>query len=293
MKKILITGLTGTSGLAFYNVLCREGYSKPIRVLVRKTTKLDVFNGTPLDMEFFEGDLNDEKSLENALEDCDMVFHIAAKGITRPLINAIVAQKRDIKVILVSSTIVYSQYYRTSYLKEDEADYVGMMTEAGLKYVFIRPTMIFGTATDKNISKFVGWFKKFPAFPIVKKALATIQPVHREDLAEGYWLILKNFDNLKQKEYIISGEKSMTLLEMFEKIALVLGKKVIFINVPFCFAKICVNSVYLLSFGKIDYREKLDRLTENRAYDHDAITEELGYFPHSFEERLRQMVKTL
>lgn len=293
MSKLLITGLTGTSGIAFYDVLCREGYSGPIRVFVRKTTKLDMFNETPLNLEFFEGDLNDENSLFEALNGCDIVFHIAAKGLTRPLINAIVSQKRNIKVILVSSTIVYSNYYRTSYLKEDEKDYIEMMEKANLRYVFIRPTMIFGTKNDRNISQFINWFKKFPVFPIVKHGEATIQPVHREDLANGYWLILKNFDKLKQKDYIISGERSMTLFEMFRSITSVLGKKVIFINISFCIAKICVNSVYFLSLGKIDYREKLDRLTENRAYSHDIISEELGYSPISFEKRLEQMVKTL
>ena len=293
MEKILITGLTGTSGSAFYKVLCREGYTKPVKVFVRKTTKLDMFENSPLDIEFFEGDIADEASLCAALKGCDTVFHIAAKGMTRPLINAVVSQKRDIKVILVSSTIVYSRYYRTSYLKEDEADYIRMMTEAGLKYVFIRPTMIFGTSTDSNISTFVKWFNKFPVFPTVKKGSATIQPVYREDLAEGYWLILKNFDSLKHNDYIISGEKVMSLCEMFGIITSVIGKKVKFINIPFGLAKFMVGAVYVCSFTKIDYREKLDRLTEDRAYPHDRITEELGYQPRSFEERLKQMVDSL
>ena len=63
----------------------------------------------------------------------------------------------------------------------------------------------------------------------------------------------------------------MTLLEMFKIISEKGGFKNIFINIPFPFAKLAVNSVYLLSLRKIDFREKLDRLTEDRAYDNSVI----------------------
>ena len=293
MDRILITGLTGTSGTAFYQVLCQKQYTKPIRVLVRNTTDCRLFENAPLDLELCQGDLDDADSLHRALEGCDMVFHIAAKGKSRLLVEAIAAAGRPIKTILVSSTIVYSAYYRTSYLKEDEQDYVQTFRDAGIPYVFIRPTMIFGTPTDQNISRFVRWLKKYPIFPMVKGGRSTIQPVHREDLAEGYWLILSHFDTLQQTEYIISGQQEMTLLEMLQTISAALGKKTWFINVPFWFAKFGVQTLYILSLHRIDYREKLDRLTEDRAYPHTVISEELGFAPAPFDRRIRQLVDLL
>lgn len=287
---ILITGLTGLSGSSFYKVLCRENYKEKIKVLVRPTTNLKMFEDTPLDIEFVEGDILNKDSLKNAIKDCDTVFHIAAKDLARPLVEAIDEENRQIKCIFVSSTIVYSNYYRTSYLKTDEEDYIKIFKKNNLPYVFIRPTMIFGTDTDRNISLFVNWLRKFRVFPIVKKGEATIRPVHHEDLAEAYYLILKNFDNLKQKEYIVSGERDMTLLEMFKIISEKGGFKNTFINIPFPLAKLAVNSVYLLSLKRIDFREKLDRLTEDRAYDNTVIKEELGFAPTSFEERIEKMI---
>ena len=287
---ILITGLTGFSGTAFYKVLCRENYKEKIRVLVRPSTDLNMFENSPLDIEFVEGDILDKPSLKKAIKDCDTVFHIAAKDLARPLVEAIDEENRQIKCIFVSSTIVYSNYYRTSYLKTDEKDYIKIFQKNDLPYVFIRPTMIFGSTADRNISVFVNWLKKFKFFPIVKKGEATIRPVHREDLAEAYYLILKNFDNLKQKEYVVSGERDMTLLEMFKIISEKGGFKNIFINIPFPLAKLAVNFVYLISLKKIDFREKLDRLTENRAYDNSVIKKELGFTPTSFEERIEKMI---
>ena len=119
---ILITGLTGFSGRSFYKVLCRENYKEKIRVLVRPTTDLKMFENSPLDIEFVEGDILDKDSLKNAVKGCDTVFHIAAKDLARNLVEAISEENRHIKCIFVSSTIVYSNYYRTSYLKTDEED---------------------------------------------------------------------------------------------------------------------------------------------------------------------------
>ena len=119
--------------------------------------------------------------------------------------------------------------------------------ENNLPYVFIRPTMIFDGKTDKNISVFINWLRKFRVFPIVKKGKATIRPVHKDDLANAYYLILKNFDTLKEKEYIVSGERDMTLLEMFKIISEKGRFNNHFINIPFFLAKLAVNSVYFLS----------------------------------------------
>ncbi len=287
---ILITGLTGLSGTAFYKVLCREGFNEKIRVLIRPTTNLKMFENSPLDIEFVTGDILNKDSLKNALKNCDTVFHIAAKDLARPLVEAIKEENRKIKCIFVSSTIVYSNYYRTSYLKTDEADYVKIFEENNLPYVFIRPTMIFDGKTDKNISVFINWLRKFRVFPIVKKGKATIRPIHKDDLANAYYLILKNFDTLKEKEYIVSGERDMTLLEMFKIISEKGGFNNHFINIPFFLAKLAVNSVYFLSLKRIDFREKLDRLTEDRAYDNKAIKEELGFRPTPFEIKIGNLL---
>ena len=56
---ILITGLTGTSGLPFYHILCRENYQNKIRVVVRPTTDISVFKNTNLNLELVVGDITD------------------------------------------------------------------------------------------------------------------------------------------------------------------------------------------------------------------------------------------
>ena len=287
---ILITGLTGRSGSAFYNVLCRERYAEKIRVVVRETTNRDQFRDTPLDLEFAVGDIKDTAFLAQAMEDCEMVFHIANKEVIRPLAEAVAGTSSVKNVVLVSSTIVYSQYYPRLHLREDEQYCRQVFEQRGIKYLFIRPTMIFGLTNDRNISQFIRWFLKYPIFPIVKHGSASIQPVSRLDVAEAYWKVLRAFPDIEKTEYVVSGEASMSLLELFQSLCRLTGRKVRFFNVPFPLAKAAVDAVYLLSGKKCDYREKLDRLTEDRAYSHDEIAQDLGYQPGSFEERVAPLI---
>lgn len=289
---ILITGLTGTSGSAFYKLLCENNFSEKIRVVVRTTTNMKVFDNTPLDIEFVVGDIADINFLNSVIQGCRLVFHIASKTIAQKIVEAICNAPQKPFACMVSSTIVYSNYYRTSYLKEDEEKYIKKFQENGIKYVFIRPTMIFGTPTDQNISLFSRWIKKYRVFPIVKNGNATIQPVHKDDLAQAYYMILMNCNNLQKKEYIVSGKDKMTLSQLFKEIAEVLNTKTSFVNIPFPIAAFVVNMLYFISFKKFDYREKLDRLTEDRAYSHIDIQIELGYSPMSFKDRLRQTIDT-
>lgn len=287
---ILITGLTGTSGSAFYKILCQNNYSEKIKVVVRDTTDISIFENSPLNIELVVGDITDTQFLIKALAGCEMIFHIAAKNKTQAIIDAAIASPQVKNLILVSSTSIYSKYYKTSTLKEAEKEYIKLLEKHNKKYVFIRPTMIYGTPKDKNISVFIRWFLKYPIFPIVNHGKADIQPVYRYDLAEAYYLILTNFNNLKQKEYVVSGKEKMTLYEMFTKIIVLSGRKTKLINIPFSFANFLVHSIYFLSFTKIDFREKLYRLTENRAYSCESISKELGYAPHSFEENVKNLI---
>jgi dihydroflavonol-4-reductase len=72
--KALVTGATGFIGSNVAAELVKQGYQ--VRALVRKTS--DQRNIQSLNTEVAYGDLLDRASLEQALEDCDVLFHIAA-----------------------------------------------------------------------------------------------------------------------------------------------------------------------------------------------------------------------
>ena len=290
---ILITGITGTSGKPFYEILCREGYDEDIRVVVRKKESAELFKNSPLNLQVVVGDVMDEEFMEKAVQGCNMVFHIAGKNKNNALISAVKKSGQVKKIILVSSTVVYSENRKRARLRGKEKRFIDFFEKEEINYCFIRPTMIFGTTTDGNISEFARWIKKYPIFPVVGHGSGKIQPVSCRDVAQAYWLILKNFENLKEKEYIVSGKEPMTILEGLKIISDMMGKKVHFVNVPFKIAEFAVQAMYRLSFKRKDYREKLERLTENRAFPNDTIKNELGYSPASFAERVAPLVEEI
>ncbi len=74
MRKILITGAAGFTGVNLVPALLQRGYS--VRVLIRQTTNLQNLNG--LDCEPVFGDIRDPDVVRRALQGCDLVFHLAA-----------------------------------------------------------------------------------------------------------------------------------------------------------------------------------------------------------------------
>src|SRR3984957_18805949 len=70
----LVTGATGFVGSHVARQLVSVGRS--VRVLVRPNSNLEALAG--LRVEYFEGDLRDQKSLEHAMRGIRRVFHAAA-----------------------------------------------------------------------------------------------------------------------------------------------------------------------------------------------------------------------
>ncbi len=72
--KTLITGANGFVGSAVMRCLLEAGHD--IRVMVRPGSERRNLEG--LSVEIIEGDLQDKASLEQAVKDCNAVFHVAA-----------------------------------------------------------------------------------------------------------------------------------------------------------------------------------------------------------------------
>lgn len=83
MKKVLVTGGTGYIGAWVVKYLLDEGHT--VRVTVRdkskkvKTAPLEaVAEGSPGNLEFWEADLLKKGSFDEAMADCEIVYHLAS-----------------------------------------------------------------------------------------------------------------------------------------------------------------------------------------------------------------------
>ena len=299
MKKMLaVTGATGRkSGGAFANLIYEnrsvidEMFPDGIRAFARENSDTSFLAEKLPDVELIRGDLDSSEQLEVFLKDVDTLVNIAGIYYSENLVKA--AIKCGVRrVILVHTTGIYSKYKAAGELYRNIEERVyALCRENGIILSVCRPTMIYGNTSDKNVAVFIKMVDKFPIMPVVNGARYILQPVHYEDLAKGYFGVLLNEEKTANKDYVLSGGSVIELREMLKIIGENLGKKVHFISCPFAIAYFGACALYYLTGKKKDYREKVQRLCEPRAYSHEDAKNDFGYSPVSFQEGIVAEVK--
>lgn len=287
---LLITGITGHSGKYFLKQLENNHFTDEIKVIVRNNKQLEFLHQSPLNIKVLTGNLDNQSFLDSVMDNVDTVFHIASIYYSKNVVKA--AVKNNIKrIILVHTTGIYSKYKSASYEYQKIEMSVNQMISGSnypIEFTILRPTMIFGYLNDRNMIKFIKYVDKFPIMPVIDKGHGLIQPVHGSDLGKAYYQVLIS-QNLKP-DYILSGERQLSLKELFELIAKFLNKKIRILSIPSCLAVGCAQILKLISFNKINYVERIQRMTENRSFNHDLASQDFNYFPSSFEENLKAEV---
>ena len=142
--------------------------------------------------------------------------------------------------------------------------------------------MIYGSLLDQNISIFIKMVNWLKIFPVVSKGKFHLQPVHFEDLGNAYFQVLMNEEITKGKNYILSGKSPITLIDILRNIEILLNKKNFYISIPFKLAYFSSILMFYITLRKIDFREKVQRLVENRAYPSTDAIKDFGYSPREF-----------
>lgn len=293
MGYLAVTGITGKSGSVFADCLkqnediIRTMFPEGIRLLThkRKGTVFDFIN-----LEIFEGDLKDTAYITEALKGVHTLVHIAGIHWSREVADA--ASAAGIKrLICVHTTGIYSKYKEAGEEYRQIDEYVNRICkENGIGLTILRPTMIYGNTSDQNVIKFIKMVDRLPVMPVVNGARYDLQPVNYKDLGKAYFDVLMNEKTIGN-DYVLSGEKPIQLREMFVIMGEKLGKKVRFLSVPFFVAYPGAVLFYYLTLKKKDYREKVQRLCEPRAYDHEMAAKDFNYNPMSFETGVSDEIK--
>lgn len=287
---IAVTGITGHSGSFLLQQFVDNQYKGKLRCLVRSTTKTQRLTESGLDIEIFQGDIQNVDDLERFVDGAETVIHIAGIWRTLKLLEAISRVDSVKHIILVHTTGIYSKHKIASdEYKQIERD-MQKYLDAGMNITILRPTMIFGDMRDHNISKFIRMVAKFPVMPEIDHGRGLIQPVNARDLGQAYYKAAM-VEKLPQLSYNISGERELTIHELLELIGNYMGKKTRFISTPMWLGVFGAKAVKVLSLGKVDLVEKVLRLGEDRNFSHAAASRDFGYQPASFDEGLEREVK--
>lgn len=300
MGKLAVTGITGKSGMYFLKEMLKQENTvfekwKDVKCTTRDLANIEKVKkmaaGSSLHFEFVEGNLADTAFCERLCNECDMVLHIAGIHWSRELVSA--AVKQGVKrLILVHTTGIYSKYKAAGeeYRETDKIVYQ-LCKDNDIELTILRPTMIYGSLHDHNISVFIRMVDRLKIMPTVNGAHYQLQPVHCRDLGVAYFKVLMNPEICNGKDYDLSGGEVIELREIFEVIAENLGVKRRYINCPYLIAYIGAWGSYVISIGKFDYREKVQRLCETRVYSHEKASRDFGYHPMSFRKGIVKEVE--
>lgn len=283
---LLVTGITGHSGRYFLQELIKNKHEGPIRCIVRKTSDTTLLDNSGLNIEKAIGDLEDHNFIEKAMKGVDMVMHIY--NIHHSPVIVKTAIKNNVqRVFLVHTTGIYSKFKNASQKYMDIEKEISELTEGSncpTKTTILRPTMIYGDLCDSNMSKFIKMVDKFRIMPVIDGGHSLLQPVNARDLGKAFFSALRSSDSTSGKAYVLSGDKPIKMIEVYKLINQELNKKTLFISVPMGLGVFMARILKVITLGKVDYIERVQRMGEDRSYTHEDATRDFEYKPITFEE---------
>jgi uncharacterized protein YbjT (DUF2867 family) len=278
LSAVLVTGATGFTGSAVVPLLLAQGHS--VRCLVRPSSDRRWLPAAGIDWSV--GDVGDPKSLAAAMAGIDVLVNIASLGFGHaPTIVQAAREARVPKAVFVSTTALLTTLAAQS--KEVRLAAEALIGESGIAATILRPTMIYGSRRDRNISRLIGYVKSSPVIPVFGSGRHLQQPVHVDDVAAAIASAAVT-PLTAQRTYTVAGPEALTYNQVVDVVAAAVGRKVLKLHLP---ARPVVAGLALLeSVGlRLPVRsEQVRRLEEDKAFDIADAVRDLGFSPRPFPE---------
>jgi len=306
--RILVTGGTGFAGSNLANRLIKRGYE--VRVLTRKATdKTDYLKN--LGIELYSGDICDKKSVNEAVKNVDVVYHLAAAwqeaaipdkaywdvnvGGTKNILDASV--KENVERFVHCSTVgvhghisnppaneSYPYNPGDIYQKtkcEGEKLALKYFREIGLPGVVVRPSGIYGPGDTRLLRLFKSIYHR--KFVMIGKGDVCYHLTYIDDLIDGFELCGEKKE-APGEIYIIAGNVSPSLNQLVSVIARALDVPIPTKRFPFVWPVwlagwVCEAVCKPWGIEPPLFRRRVDLFRKNRAFDISKAKRELGFEP--------------
>lgn len=196
------------------------------------------------------------------------------------------------RVVCLSST---SRYTKTTSSNSYEEVLVGRLIQgeervareagaAGIGWTILRPTLIYGRNTDRNLSEIVRLIRKLHVFPLFGRAAGLRQPVYVDDVAQA--AVRAAFaPAARDQAYNISGAEVLSYREMVTRIFIAMGLRPKLLTVPiwlFNFGLACLQVVPRYRGWNADMVQRMNR---DMVFGHEAAQRDFGFDPQPFQLR--------
>ena len=305
LLKVLVTGASGFTGSHLARLLVAAGHR--VRALVRAGSSLDLLGG--LDVERFEGELEDPASLRKSVAGCERVFHIAAvyreaklddsyyrrinvEG-TRLLAEAALSEG-GVPFLYCSTCGVHGEVappadetaaynpgdiYQQTKVEAEEVVF-GLHRERALPAVVLRPVGIYGPGDRRFLKLFRGVARG--KFPLIGSGEVFYHLTHVEDVARGF-MRAAEVPEAAGSAFILAGARYTTIRELLGLIAEKAGVEPPRFRWPktpvYLAAALCEDLCRPFGIEPPLYRRRLDFFLKDRAFAIDKARQVLGWKP--------------
>jgi uncharacterized protein YbjT (DUF2867 family) len=285
--RLLITGGSGFLGRHLLAEARRRGHDcVALARSPQSAAAVKVLGAEPV-----RGDLDDAAALPAlmAAAKCDALVNLASLGFGHaPAIVAAAESAGLDRSVFVSTTAVTTTLAARSKTVRLAAE--ERIRTSSLQWTILRPTMIYGAAGDRNLSRLLPLLRRVPVLPVPGGGGRLQQPVHVTDLAAAVLNAVQRPETAG-RVYDVAGPEPLTFAALLRDSADATGHQVRLVPVPLG-PVIAATRGYERLARQLGRQpriraEQWQRLAEDKAFMIDDAVRDLGYAPRSFTAGIR------
>jgi uncharacterized protein YbjT (DUF2867 family) len=230
------------------------------------------------------GDLDDVRGLDEAFSAarCEALVCLASLGHGHgPGLVAAAEEAGIPRAVFVSTTAVTTTLHPAT--KQVRLTAEQQIRGSELDWTILRPTMIYGDAGDRNLSRLLRLLIRAPVLPVPGTGGCLHQPVHVADVATAVLATLQRPVAIGA-QYDVAGPEPLPFTELLNTCTRTVGSKTRLVPVPLAPLVILARGYETLSRHPRIRVEQLLRLAEDKAFAIDDAIRDLSYAPRSFAD---------
>src|SRR5580693_2096256 len=239
------------------------------------------------------GDLDDARRLDEAFAAarCEVLVCLASLGHGHgPGIVAAAEEAGITRAVFVSTTAVTTTLHPPTRQVRLAAEQ--QIRGCGLDWTILRPTMIYGAAGDRNLSRLLPLRSRTLVLPVPAAGDCLHQPVHVADVAAAVLAALPHPAAIGAL-YNVAGPEPLPFAELLRTCARAVGSRTRLVPVPLAPLVTLARGYERLSRHPRIRAEQLLRLAEDKAFAIDDAIRDLGYAPRPFADGIGDEARAL
>lgn len=274
MKRVLVVGANGPTGMFVAKALVKAGYAVTGTYRTQRPKDQDLNAMEWVSFDCGNSSLPKLKGGFDALVSC---VHLEFAPVLLKWMTALTVPKG----VFFSSTRILSSVPDPVIPKLMSCEKA--IQESGIHFTILRPTMIYGHASDRNLYPMLQSLKNKSWMFLPDGGRKLMQPVHVEDVATAAVQAL-TIQNSSSQTLSLAGPNPLQLSEVVQQLASLHNKTLRIIPVPLGGVEFLVRYAPKKILPPNVNRESVARLRENVVVDISPATQELGYSPRPFAE---------